>query len=530
MPELNWIGKDKVINHDKELPYRVLKADPKLSVGDKSDNLIINGDNLEALKSLMPTYYNQVKCIYIDPPYNTNNDSWVYSDRVNSPQIKAWINKVVGPEGEDLCRHDKWLCMMYPRLKLLHQLLKDDGVIFVSIDDNEQHNLRQIMDEIFGARNFVANIIWQKNYSPRNDAKYFSDMHDHIVVYAKKKNIGTELNGWERKLLARTSGQDALYKNPDNDPRGVWMSDNLSVKTYSAANDYEITTPAGRKVKPPVSRVWSVSPVKFDELVKDNRIWFGKDGKGMPRMKRFLTEVKQGTVPVTLWLREDVGDNQEAKRELNAVLAGTDNKFETPKPSRLIKQIIRIATDENDIVLDSFAGSGTTGHAVLELNKEDGGKRKFIEVELEQGIAEHVTAHRARKVIEGYDGARHPGGTGGDFRYLDLNGELFDTNGFISSDATYEDLAAYVYFTETRKHVDLTAITNPYVGKSGGKSFYLLYKEPKTNTLTEKLAEEIKPSTGSTSVVYADKCLIDTDTLTAMGIIFKQIPYELKKY
>lgn len=529
MPELNWIGKDKVVNHDKDLPYRVLKPNTKYSKGEKSDNLIIQGDNLEALKSLMPFYYNSVKCIYIDPPYNTGNDGWVYSDKVNAPQIKAWINNVVGPEGEDLCRHDKWLCMMYPRLKLLRQLLKDDGAIFISIDDNEHHNLRQIMDEIFGAKNFVGNIIWQKNYSPRNDAKYFSDMHDHIVVYAKKKNVGAETNGWIRNLLTRTESQDSLYKNPDNDPRGVWMSDNLSVKTYSKSFDYEITTPAGRKVKPPTGRVWSVSKQRFDELVEDSRIWFGKDGQGMPRMKRFLTEVRQGTVPVTLWMRDEVGDNQEAKRELNQILAGSGDKFETPKPSRLIKKILKIATNDGDLVLDSFAGSGTTAQAVLELNKEDDGNRKFILVELEKHIAEKVTAKRSKKVIDGFEGARYPEGTGGNFRFLDLNGELFGRDGFINKDSHYEDLASYIYYTETKKHVDLDTIKNPYIGKSGSKDFYLIYKEPGKNTLDEQIANKLT-NDGRTSIVYADKCLLDEEKLNELSIIFKQIPYEIKKY
>lgn len=529
MPELSWIGKDKVINHDKELPYRVLKANPKLSVGDKSDNLIIQGDNLEALKSLMPFYYSRIKCIYIDPPYNTGNEGWVYNDKVNSPKIKAWINEVVGPEGEDLCRHDKWLCMMYPRLKLLHRLLREDGVIFISIDDNELHNLRSIMDEIFGAKNFVATITWQKNYSPRNDAKYFSDMHDYIVVYAKKKNTGNDMSGWQRKLLKRTALQDSLYKNPDNDPRGVWMSDNLSVKTYSAANDYEITTPAGRKVHPPVSRVWSVSKDRFEELIRDNRIWFGTNGQGMPRLKRFLSEVKQGTVPVTLWTRDEVGDNQEAKRELNEVLKGVDFTFQTPKPSRLIKRIISLATDDNDIILDSFAGSGTTAQAVLEMNKEEGTNRRFIEIELEKEIAHAVTATRAKRTIDGYPKARFTEGTGGSFQFLDLNGKLFNEDGFIGDHAQYEDLAAYIYYTETKKHVELEAIKNPYIGTLGSKDYYLLFNEPKYNVLDQRMAEELSAK-GKTSIIYADKCLIDDEKLNKLGVIFKQIPYEIKKY
>src|SRR3989344_3713473 len=243
MPILNWIAKEKIENHDKDVPFRLLKKNKKLSLGDKSENLIVEGDNLEALKALMPHYAGQVKCIYIDPPYNTGNEGWVYNDKVNSPQIKEWLNKAVGPEGEDLTRHDKWLCMMYPRLKLLRDLLKPDGVIFISIDDNEHCYLKLMMDEIFGPENFVANIVWQKKYSPQNDAKYFSDMHDFIIVYAKKKNYGSETKGWIRNLVLRTKEQDARYKNPDNDIRGPWKPADLSVKTYSANYDYPIKTP-----------------------------------------------------------------------------------------------------------------------------------------------------------------------------------------------------------------------------------------------------------------------------------------------
>lgn len=225
MPVLNWIGKNKVVDHDKELPFRVLKKNDKFSVGEDSENLLIQGDNLEALKALMPFYYNKIDCIYIDPPYNTGNEGWIYNDKVNSPQIKSWINKVVGPEGEDLTRHDKWLCMMYPRLKLLHQLLSDDGAIFISIDDNEQHNLRKIMDEIFGEANFVNNIIWQKKYTRSNDARWFSDNHDFIVLYAKNKE------NWRPNKLPRTEEMDSRYKNPDNDPRGPWMTQPLHAKS-----------------------------------------------------------------------------------------------------------------------------------------------------------------------------------------------------------------------------------------------------------------------------------------------------------
>ena len=234
MPSLNWIGKEAVVNHDKEVPFKLLKKVKTASVGENSQNLIIHGDNLEALKALMPFYAGKIKCIYIDPPYNTGNESWIYNDKVNSPKIKQWLGKVVGRESEDLTRHDKWLCMMYPRLKLLRDLLSEDGVLFVSIDDNEQHNLRSILDDIFVQNNFVNNIIWQKKYSPQNDAKYFSDMHDFILVYAKHKNKGTELRGWLRNLISRTEEQNARYKNPDNDKRGE-----IEVEDYASEQEYQ---------------------------------------------------------------------------------------------------------------------------------------------------------------------------------------------------------------------------------------------------------------------------------------------------
>lgn len=529
MPILSWIGKDKVVNHDKELPFRVLKPVKELSVGENSENLLIEGDNLEALKALMPFYYGKVKCVYIDPPYNKGNEKWIYNDRVNSPQIKNWLNKVVGGQGEDLCRHDKWLCMMYPRLKLLKDLLSENGAIFISIDDNEVHHLRQIMDEIFGEANFVTNIIWQKKYSPQNDAKYFSDMHDFIVVYAKHKNKNDEQNGWIRNLLPRTDEMNARYTNPDNDSRGVWKSSDLSVKTYNKETDYSITTPSGRVVNPPYRSCWRVSKEKFQEMVDDNRIWFGRDGKSVPSIKRFLSEVRDGSVPVTIWFRDEVGDNEKAKKEVNTVLRETNLTFETPKPIELIKKIIRLSTDKDSIILDSFAGSGTTGHATLELNKYDNGNRKFILVELENNIAENVISKRLEKVIKGYKEGMFPEGTGQGFEYLNLNGELYDKSGLVNPQAKYEDMAAYIYFTETKNYLDIATIKNPHIGSQGSTHYFLFFEGKGKNILDEKTLKKIYEYNGK-KVIYADKCLIDDEQLEKLGITFKQIPYELKKY
>lgn len=422
MPTLNWIGKDAVVNHDKEVPFRLLRKVKSASVGDNSQNLIIHGDNLEALKALMPYYGGKVKCIYIDPPYNTGNENWVYNDKVNSPKIKKWLGKVVGRESEDLCRHDKWLCMMHPRLKMLKDLLSDDGSIFISLDDVEQSHCKLLLDEIFGGDNFIGNVVWQKNYSPRNDARTFSNSHDFIIAYAKSIDTWVEKG---RNLLSRSDKQNDRYKNLDNDPRGVWMSDNLSVKTYSKECDFPIITPAGRTVSPPKGTCWRVTRHKFEELLDDNRIWFAKNGNGVPRIKRFLSEVQQGVVPQTIWFRDEVGDNQEAKKILKELFPEQHTDlFDTPKPTRLIKRIIELSTSSQDIILDSFAGSGTTGHAVLDLNKETGGNRRFIMVEMEDKVAKDITAERIKRAISKY-------GYNDGFEYCELSKPLFNEEGHI---------------------------------------------------------------------------------------------------
>lgn len=522
MPVLTWLGKDKVVNHDKELPFRVLKQVKELSVGDDNNNLLIEGDNLEALKALMPFYYNKVKCIYIDPPYNTGNEEWVYNDRVNSPQIKAWLNKVVGPEGEDLCRHDKWLSMMYPRLKLLKDLLADDGAIFVSIDDNEIHNLMQVMDEIFLAKNFVTNIIWQKKYTQSNDAKYLSNTHDYIVCYAKNR----ENPKFRIQMLERTEEQNARYENPDNDSRGQWMTQPLHAKSGTDKN-YTFTFKNGVKWSPPPGTFPRFSIETLKKADEERRVWFGSKGTAVPRLKKYLNQMKEGVIPKTLWLYTEAGSNDDARRELKTIFP--ENIFDTPKPIKLIKRLINLVCSDSDVILDSFAGSGTTGQAVLELNKEDGGNRKFILVELEREIAKKVTAKRLKKVIKGYQGAKFSEGTSGGFQYLDLNGVLYDYSGYVNPDAQYEDMAAYIYFTETRNYLELSTIKNPYIGSQGSTHYFLFFKDKGNNILDEDTLKKTEGVRG-TKVIYADKCLIDEETLTKNGIIFKQIPYELKKY
>ena len=351
---------------------------------DRSENVFIEGDNLEVLKVLQRSYHKKVDLIYIDPPYNTGKD-FIYPDNFkdnvkNYLQITGQIDsggKAISSETEKSGRyHTNWLNMMYPRLKLARNLLSDDGVIFISIDDTEQSNLKSICDEIFGEDNFINNIIWQKKYSPSNDAKWLSDNHDFILCYAKNKSI------WRPNLLPRTDKQDSAYTNRDDDPRGPWKAGDLSVKTYSASNDYDITTPSGRIVSPPASSCWRVSSSKFDEMVADNRIWFGEAGNNVPAIKRFLSEVKQGITPLTLWTYQEVGHNQTAKQELKSLFSETKDIFDTPKPVSLIKRILQIGSKNDSIVLDFFAGSGTTAQAVIEKNIEDKGDRKFILVQI----------------------------------------------------------------------------------------------------------------------------------------------------
>ena len=371
-----------------------------------TQNVFIEAENLEALKILQKSYAGSVKMIYIDPPYNTGNDSFIYPDkfsesreeyarRVGDTDDAGYLKRdgvfqgAWRKNGKDSGHyHSNWLSMMLPRLHLAKTLLREDGVIFISIDDNEQAQLKLLCDEVFGAENFVEQIIWEKKFSPQNDAKYFSENHDYLICYAK--NI-TEL---EIKLLPRTEEMNARYKNYDNDPRGVWTSDNLLRKDVQQSGIYTITTPNGTQYNPPSGRSWRVSQTKFTEMVADNRIWFGEDGGNVPRIKRFLSEVQDGTKAISIWKFNEVGHNQEASQELRKLFDG-DSYFDTPKPIRLIVQTLRLITNSDDLILDFFSGSGTTAHAVMQLNAEDGGSRRFICVQLPEETDEKSEARKA---------------------------------------------------------------------------------------------------------------------------------------
>lgn len=535
MPTLDWIGKKAVVNHHNEVPFHLLREEKGLSVGEPgSGNLIVEGDNLIALKALLPYYAGQVKCIYIDPPYNTGNENWVYNDNVNSPEIRRWLGKVVGGEAEDLSRHDKWLCMMYPRLSLLREMLSEDGSIFVSIDDNEISHLRDVMDEVFGKKNFITTVIWQKVYSPKNTARHFSEDHDYIIVYAKNADT------WRPRLIPRSEEQDSAYKNRDDDPRGPWKTGDLSARNPYSLGTYEIVCPSGRIIpRPPKGMYWRVSKEKFLELDADKRIWWGKEGNAIPQIKRFLSEVKRGVVPQTIWFYKDVGHTQDAKKELIQLVDFPDSQsvFITPKPTKLLSRILHVASDEDSLILDSFAGSGTTGHAVLQLNKQDGGSRRFILVEMEPEISRNVTVERLKRVSAGHakaDGKRVEG-LGSGFRYCTLGESCFDEAGRINPGITYDELASYVFFTETGEPMpEDNEDSRPLLGIHGGRAIYLLYngvlKDKKLNggnVLTQKILANLTAHDGP-KVIFGTACRLSPSRLKKENVIFRQIPYEIR--
>jgi len=534
MARLEFKGKAFVQNYHLQVKYHKLIPVKEKSLTDKvslHDNLIIHGDNLKALKALLPIYAGKVKCIYIDPPYNTGNEGWVYNDNVNSPMMQEWLGKVV--DKEDLTRHDKWLCMMMPRLKLLRELLSEEGAIFVSIDDNEQHRLRCLMDNIFGGENFVTNIIWEKKFSPQNDAKWFSDNHDFVMVYAKNKDT------WHPELLPRSEAARLRYSNPDNDSRGPWTSGDLTVKTYSAEYDYPIETPGGRTVSPTSGRSWSMPKKRFQELVADDRIWFGKNGTNVPRVKLFLSEVREGIVPLTIWKHGEVGHTQGARQEIKVILEGAE-LFDNPKPTTLVEQILRVGTDSGDecLVLDSCAGSGTTGHAVLSLNREDGGKRRFILVECED-YADRITAERVRRVIRGVPGANDEKlreGLGGSFSYFELGGAI-EMEEILSGDEmpSYEELARYVFYTATGEEFDPGAVDKDkhFIGESREYKVYLFYEPDveylRKTALTLETVKKLGRAGKKRRLVFAPTKYLDQDYLDSFRVDFAQLPFEIYK-
>jgi adenine-specific DNA-methyltransferase len=532
MPTLNWVGKDKVVNHHQEVPFRTLRHlyrfdAPAGTPANSTGNRIIHGDNLEALKALLPEYEGRVKCIYIDPPYNTGNEGWVYNDNVNDPKIKKWLGQVVGKEGEDLSRHDKWLCMMYPRLKLLHRLLAEDGSIWISIDDSEMQSLRLLMDEIFGRQLFIASNVWQKRYS-RENREAIGDVHEYVVVYSKSP----EQFKLQRNRIPLNDEQSKIYKNLNHDPKGRWRAIPMTAQGYRPNQMYPIVTPSGKTYLPPEGRCWSLIESEFRKLEAAGRIYFGKNGDAQPGIIRYLSEV-EGLVPWTWWPHDEVGHTDEAKKEIRE-LFGTQTAFDTPKPVRLIERVLRIATKPGDLILDSFAGSGTTAHAVLKLNQQDGGARKFILIET-MDYAETITAERVRRVMKGYgEGAKAVEGLGGGFDFYQMGDALFLPDGNLNESVGVEEIRRYVAYTEGVKRAEPETkpdgkLSRYLLGMAGETAVIFYYEPDRVTKLDTKFLAALKFKPAA-AIIYADLCLLEARLLKRHNIIFKKIPREIRKF
>ena len=564
MPTLHWIGKEKVINHHMDVPFKVLEhaygfaADASTGSAavqkeeTKSGNKIIHGDNLEALKALLPEYEGQIKCIYIDPPYNTGNESWVYNDNVNDPKIKKWLGQVVGKEAEDLTRHDKWLCMMYPRLKLLHKLLADDGAIFISIDKNEEANLKLICDEIFGTSNFIANVAVVNNLKGRSDDKFIATAHESLMIFQKGKfttngvpvpeeyiddyKLKDELGSYRLQgLRKRGSGAKredrpnmyypfyynesskilSLTKNTDNyieilpklsdgtDGRWRWGKDTA----IERINELTTQTVKGRN--------------EFDVFQKD---YLGKDGEN------------KTIKPKSFWLGSEFS-SEAGTLQLKKIFE--QKTFQTPKSVDFIEYCLHQATDKNSIVIDSFAGSGTTAHAVLNLNKKDNGNRKFILIEMEE-YSDNITAERVKRAINGYGTTD---GTGGSFDFYELGQPLFKEDGNLNETVGIEKIRQYVWYTETQSGYKLEVMNDEinkthnsslithhsYLGTHNDTAYYFHYEKDEVTTLDHAFLATMKTK-AEQYVIYADNCLLTKDFMTKHHIIFKKIPRDVTKF
>ncbi|MDP2336961.1 MAG: site-specific DNA-methyltransferase [Bacteroidota bacterium] len=582
MPTLHWIGKDKVINHHMDVPFKVLEHSYGFDNGNQTDtetqsgNKIIHGDNLEALKALLPEYEGKIKCIYIDPPYNTGNESWVYNDNVNDPKIKKWLGQVVGKEGDDLSRHDKWLCMMYPRLKLLYKLLSEEGAIFISIDDNEQANLKLICDEIFGGANFLTSVVWQK--SKKGDAKLISVTHEYIVVYTKNKNSCIQAGLWRKKkdgadvVLAKYKEFKKLHQNDHeviakeivkwfnslpkdavernhkhykfSDDRGLYFA-----ADFSGPNDgresrprYDIIHPITlRSCKKP-STGWRWEEAKALDAISQNppRIHFGKDETTIPCRKSYLFEIDNEPL-MSVFYR----DGRAASKLVDELLG--KKSFDFPKDSEILQEWIGAVTKDNDIILDSFAGSGTTAQAVLQLNKMEGTNRKFILIELED-YALTKTASRVNKIIQGYN---RIGGTGGSFDYYELGQPMFLEDGNLNETVGVEKIRQYIWYSETKQSLnrdssdlyDSSDLKNKnqanqknqlnqwshYLGKHNDTAYYFNYEPNQITTLDHAFLSIVKTK-AEQYVIYADNCLLTKNFTTRHHIIFKKIPRDITRF
>lgn len=502
MPFLDWVNKNQARASSTQVPYHLLQKEAEY--GAPSENMVIQGDNLLALRALMPLYAGRVKCIFIDPPYNTQSAFEHYDDKLE---------------------HSQWLSMMYPRLVLLRDLLSENGSIWITIDDNESHYLKVLMDEVFGRKNFIANIVWQKKYAVKSDSEFLSESHDHILIYAKSK-IKINLN-----RLPRTDSQDARYKNQDNDPRGPWTSGPLQRNEARDYAIYPIFSPTGKEHWPPKGTSWRYTKDKLSELISENRIWFGATGNNVPRLKRFLNEVSD-TIPATTWWDyAESGHNDEARREAK-LLQDDDNLFSTPKPERILKKIITMGSNPGDLVLDSFLGSGTTAAVAHKMG------RRYIGIEM----GEHAKTHcipRLQKVIEGEQGGISQSVEwqgGGGFGFYTLHPEpVFQANGQIRPDIKFEPLAAYIWHMETGVGSSQT-MDSPLLGVYNGIAYYLLYngilgdRRPQGgNVLTRPILAWLQaeyPHDGP-KVIYGESIRIGEERLAQANVTFKQIPYDV---
>lgn len=531
MPTLNWIGKEKVVNHHMDVPYRPLKKQYTFNA-EISDNMIIHGDNLEALKALLPKYEGKVDVIYIDPPYNTGNEGWVYNDNVNDPRIRRWLGQVVGPEGEDLCRHDKWLCMMYPRLVLLQKLLSSTGFIFISIDDNERSNLQIICEEIFGRQMFVADIPWRKRTAKSDVPFGISSDYEHILCFAGGNDSKAAIVGEERKY----------YETKDY-PGEPWRFHDLTKQTTIEErpnSNFTIVNPKNGEQYPvnPL-RSWAITKDTFQKYYNENRIIFPGDYDFLKISKPVLRYWKKddiakagsdyGLIAASTQLPSSVGMTQDGTKELTSIFGS--KVFNFPKPSSLIQYLINIATitKRDALILDSFAGSGTTAHAVLNLNKEDGGKRKFILCEM-CDYAETTTAERVRRVINGYgEGNKAVPGTGGDFSFYEL-GEPIIKEGSINPDVTEEELRKFIYYSETRTDLPEANPDDPtLMGVHNGIAFYLHYSGNCCSILDRDYLRTLKTKADS-YVIYAGRCTLSEAELEKFGITFKKTSRDVRAF
>ena len=555
MPTLEWIGKSKVINHHQDVPFRVLERkysfdeNGQHEADNGSENMIIRGDNLEALKALLPRYEGRVKCIYIDPPYNTaksseKNKAWVYSDNVDDPRIKRWLNETVGDEGEDLTRHDKWLCMMYPRLKLLYKLLAQDGIIFISIDDNESHNLRFICDEIFGRKSFIAQIVWRSDGNFDNQAK-IKNCHEYIICYIKNPDLvglpnGIDPNVTEGRKIFRSDVRNTRVKNGPKNP----MSKVLLPKGFPCTVD-ELVIEKRNNAFPYYYQKAIISKGVLQNDVEVESGWSSKnilinfinngfqpvlDTKGQSTVfeitKTGAIEMvkKRTSISHVLSVISNLGSTQNMSSEL----ATMGIKFDFPKPTALIQYLLGFYCEEDSIVLDSFAGSGTTAHAVLNMNKADGGNRQFIIVEM-MDYAEDITAKRAKCVIKGYgEGKNAVEGTGGNFSFYDL-GEPLLVGDCLNEAVAPEKIREYIWFMETKQPYAPPSGGNPYyLGKHNSTGYYFYYEPQRMTVLDYAFLSTITEKADGT-VIYADRCSISEDKLAKMGVTFKKIPRDISR-